>query len=353
MRKVSAHGLGHLRTPYKADDAPADVPAPPDSVLRSGVERWHCDLWFQIVSAALAGRPDRPALHCLPELSAPAISRYGATAPELLRWFDPYNAERSYRERVKPFGFMLAMRAKPDWSGERIATVNGSRGRPAKSRQTKPVSPFDSDPATAAAMAFDRETGKPVPASALQTYAEALAQYHLHPESKFLGGDYCERGTTRRRHIRVSGVRHIGKESNGWEEQAVLGLDADAELDYGLSDDSRSQLIRDLVALVAAMGRSGASKALGIPPNRLRSLLNGWGKLDYAMAQTLAARLPVAIQLGEKLSMDRQQELRRLRQKVAAEGLRSTARQLKMDPSNLRRKLARRAPLVAEKFGSG
>jgi len=339
MRKVSAHGLGHLRSPYNAVDAPAHIPTPPESVLRSGVERWHCDLWFQIVSAALTGKPDCPALDCLPELGCPAISRYGATAPELLRWFDPYNAERPYREQVKPFGFLLAMRAKPDWSGERILAANGSRGRPPKSRQRKPVSPFDSDPATAAAMAFDRETGKPVPASALQTYAEALAQYHLHPESKFLGGDYCDRGTTRRRHIRVSGVRHIGKESNEWERQAMLGLDAEADPDYGLSDDSHAQLTRDLTALVAAMGKVGAADALRITPNRLSTLLNGGANVDCATAQTLAARVPVAMQLCENLSKERQQELQRLRELVQLNGLRPTARRLGIDPSNLRRKI--------------
>lgn len=340
IRKVSAHGLGHLRPPYGAENAPADIPAPDPSVLRSGVERWHHDLWFQIVSAALARNPHCPAVDCLPELSAPAVSRYGATAPELLRWFDPFNAERPYREQVKPFGFLLAMRAKQDWGGERIMTANGSRGRPPRSHQPKPVSPFDSDPDKAAAMAFDRETGKPVPALALQTYAEALAQYHLHPESKFLGGDYCDRGTTRRRHIRVSGVRHIGKESNEWERQAMLGLDVEAEPDYGLSDDSRAQRIRELAGLVAATGKAGAAEGLGISLSRLHTLLNDPGSMDSVLAQTLASRLPPAMQLCEKRSKERQQELQRLRELVQLNGLRETARQLGVDPSNLRRRLA-------------
>jgi len=338
MRKVSAHGLGHLRSPYKAEEAPSNIPAPHASVLRSGVERWHCDLWFQIVSATLAGTPDRPALDCHPAMSAPAISRYGATAPELLRWFDPYNAERPYRDQVRPFGFLLAMRARSDWSGERIATAQGSSGRPSKAYQPKPVAPFDSDPAKVAATAFDRDTGKPVPMSALQTYGEALAQYHLHPEAKFLNGDYCDRGTTGRRHIRVSAVRHIGKESNEWERQAMLGLDAEADPDYGLSDDSRAQLKRDLIALVAAMGKARAAAAVGISSGRLRTVLDS-GAIDSAALPTLAVRLPVAKRLCEELSMERQKELQRLRQWVQAKGLRAAARELGIDPSNLRRRL--------------
>lgn len=339
MRKVSAHGLGHLRSPYNADDAPAAIPAPHESVLRSGVERWHCDLWFQIVSAALAGKADRSALDFHPTLSAPVISRYGATAPELLRWFDSYNAERPHREQVKPFGFLLALRSKPNWSGERMIAANGSRGRPPKRLFPKPVAPFESDPATAAASAFDRETGNAVPMAALQTYGEALAQYHLHPESKFLGGDYCDRGTTRRRHISVSGVRHIGKESNDWERQAVVGLAADAEFDYGLSDDGNAKLIADCCALAASMGKAGAAKALGISASRLRTLSKDKALADRATAQLLAGRLPGAFQHCENLRAERSADLQRLREMVQLKGLRETARQLGVDPSNLRRKL--------------
>jgi hypothetical protein len=36
LRKVSAHGLGHLLPPYGADNPPADIPAPDESVMRDG-----------------------------------------------------------------------------------------------------------------------------------------------------------------------------------------------------------------------------------------------------------------------------------------------------------------------------
>jgi hypothetical protein len=44
----------------------------------------------------------------------------------------------------------------------------------------------------AAKAAFDRETARPIPASELKTYAEALTQYHLRPEAKFLNGGFCD-----------------------------------------------------------------------------------------------------------------------------------------------------------------
>jgi hypothetical protein len=53
-----------------------------------------------------------------------------------------------------------------------------------------------------------------VGASELLTYAEALAQYHLRPESKFLNGDFSDRGRTERRHVIATQIVHIGKEAN-------------------------------------------------------------------------------------------------------------------------------------------
>lgn len=342
LRKVSAHGLGHLRPPYGAHNPPVSIPAPPEAVLRSGVERWHCDLWFEIVSAALAGKPDMPNLTFHPAMNAPSVSRYGATAPELLRWFDAFNEGRPYRDQVKPFGFLMALHARRDWSGEKIIANSEQRGRPAKKLPPKPVAPFDKDPAKVAVTTFDRISGKPIPVSALQTYAEALAPYHLHPESKFLGGDYLDRGTTRRRHVRVSAIRHIGKESNEWEQQAVLGLDDEADIEYGFSDESLAQLRQDLTVLIAAIGKAEAAKALGMPVDRLRRFLRGECAADTATAQIIAARLPAAMQHSEGLLSGRQRELQNLQNLVQLNGLRGAARLLRTDPSNLRRTLTKR-----------
>ena len=111
IRKASAHGLGHLMAPYPETDAPATIPPPSVPLSEIGVERWQYDLWYQIVSAALAGHPDSPDLDFHPALNQPAISRYGATTPALLRWFDLHNRNRRYADQVRPFGFMTALHA--------------------------------------------------------------------------------------------------------------------------------------------------------------------------------------------------------------------------------------------------
>lgn len=56
----------------------------------------------------------------------------------------------------------------------------------------------------------------------LKTYAQSLAQYHLHPEDKFNYADYLDHGTVQRRHIHVVAIEHIGKEASRWEEQMYL-----------------------------------------------------------------------------------------------------------------------------------
>lgn len=233
MRKISAHGLGHLREPYGDASAPARFPVPHSSVLRDGTARWHCDLWHQIVQATVAGHPDRVALDYHPALGQPTVSRYAATSPNLLRWFKGFNEGKLYREQVKPFGFLLALRAAFDFAdGEQIDDAP-KRGRPRKQLPIKPVAPFDKDYGHAIPLAFDRETGNPIVPSALATYAEALATYHLSPESKFLNGDYFDKGLTFRRHIRITSVAYIGKEARDWEEWAMLGRQEKNIVAYG------------------------------------------------------------------------------------------------------------------------
>ena len=48
----------------------------------------------------------------------------------------------------------------------------------------------------------------------LETYAEALATYHLSSEMKFENGERFDSGRTERRHIRVRSIGLIGKEAN-------------------------------------------------------------------------------------------------------------------------------------------
>jgi len=229
IRKASAHGLGHFAAPYSEGDAPASIPKPGTPLSEIGVDRWHYDLWFKIVEAALGNQPRQVSLDYHPALAQPALTRFGISSPALERWMATWNEPRSYAERVKPFGFMSAFQPRTSQFVEEPVVSTGipGRGRPPKRPVLRPVAPFNRTSLNALTRAFDRETGEPISAKQLKTYAEALTQYHLHPEDKFLNGDYWDGGRTERRHVIARGVQLIGKEANRWEENALSGQQDD------------------------------------------------------------------------------------------------------------------------------
>jgi hypothetical protein len=339
MRKVSAHGLGHLRAPYGPEDPPAHIPVPHPSVLASGIERWHSDLWFQIVSAALAGKPDRVEREYHPALASAAVSRYGATTPELLRWFKRYNEKRPYRQQVKPFGFLVSLQASLPFDEEEI--LSDASQRPRRIRRLKPVALFNPDSVAAAASAFDRDTGRAVPLAQLKSYADALSDYHIHPEAKFENGDRFDTGTTRRRHVRVAAVQHIGKEANDWERQAILGFESDSLPTYGVEDAHPARIARELRPMIARWGISRCARAFGISAATLAKMVDCHSVTAERTRQQVASRLGIAKRLFSRLASDQDAATRELGNAVRRDGLRATARRLGVDPSNLKRKLCR------------
>jgi len=235
-----------------------------------GVERWHYDLWHSIIRAVLDGHADQVDLSYHDGLIRPAASRYGATTPALLNWFKLHNNERAYCDQVKPFNFLNSFQARLQLhlsDADQLAIPK--RGRPRKQYLIKPVGPFDKDMRKAAQHAFDRETGNSVEAETLMTYAEALAQYHLRPEAKFLNGDFFDKGRTERRHVVASQIIHIGKEANKWEERYFLGEVDDSEIEYGVAEND-SSLDRRIRAICDEIGERQAAQNLGISRTALR-----------------------------------------------------------------------------------
>ena len=215
LRKASAHGLGDKRAPYDEDHAPISIPNPTVELSDIGVDRWQYDLWYQIVKAALAKQFDVVPLDYHPALQTPAMSRYAATTPDILNWFKTYNSDRPYASQVKPFNFLSAFQeascSDESFIGEIEPTATARRRKGGK-QTLRPIAPYNRDPAEAAKACFDRETGQPIPAGRLKTYAQALSSYHLRPESNFENADFYDRGQTRRGHVRTLRVEYIGKE---------------------------------------------------------------------------------------------------------------------------------------------
>jgi hypothetical protein len=266
--------------------------APLDEI---GVSRWQHDHWHQIIIAHLAGHPDQVDLGYHSSLMEPAASRYAATTPELLGWFRTWNEDRPYVDCVRPFNFLLAFQATPfhGSEGERVALLAASsrRGRPRRSIPPKPVAPFDSDPNRGSAACFDRETGEPVPPSQLKTYRQALAQYHLSPEPKFLGAEHLDSGPTRRRHVRAIMVEHIGKEADRWEEQLYLGLDEDAQIEYGTDTVGAATVREHLLASETAISLRQLAERVGISRNHISAFRRGKSELLQRQLRRLSAAI--------------------------------------------------------------
>ena len=227
IRSAMAHGLGHLRAPYSDDNAPPHLPKPEVKLSDIGVDRWQHDFWVQLVQATLSDHPDQVDLAKLPGFDLPAVSRYGATTPELLNWFDQWNSDKEYPDTVKPFNFLLTFFVSKTAWFENVGGVKDSFDE-----MPRAVAPFDRDIYKASRRCFDRNTGLPVPASLLKTYADVLRHYHLHPEAKYRSADYMDRGIVAPRHLRVTHVEHIGKEANRWEEQLYLGEAIEEQIEY-------------------------------------------------------------------------------------------------------------------------
>ena len=225
IRKASAHGLGHLHPPYSDDDA--------DRQDRdSGVRLWQEDVWKATVRAAFTKHPRNVPLDWHANLNNPAASQYAATAPDILRWFKAYNRDRPYKEQIRPFNFLLWFHAKrPE---DRLAG-DPEKVWDARTRRPKPVAPYNRDPMLVLDKVRDRETGEPVSREWLRSYADVLRAYHIHPETKFLGGRPADAGTLLRRHIFVDAIEHIGKEGDNWEEDELMGSDAELIVTYGLT----------------------------------------------------------------------------------------------------------------------
>jgi transcriptional regulator with XRE-family HTH domain len=308
LRKVSAHGLGHLIAPYQSNDI---------SNLEE-VLPWQQDFWLQIIKAELEGHPNQPDFETLHNFNRPAISRYGATTPTLTKWFEAHNQDKPYSKKVRPFNFLLAMQA-------------GKKSLP--SSQIRPVSPFNKDHKRALAQCFDRMTGNSIKPSQLKTYIESLSQYHLHPETKFLNGDYTDKGMTQRRHIRVKAIQHIGKEANKWEEQYFTGYDPEAQIEYGICSDQNNKMLESIINTIKIYGTKSMAKVSKLSERYILKVYNNKAKPSNAVIKKLYS----AIEILDNLKNEEQELIQKINKNIAEKNIsiRNIAREISLDPSNL------------------
>ncbi len=313
IRKASGHGLGHLMSPY---DEPAAERR--KRIERIGVPLWQEGLWKEIIRAAESDHPDQTHFIEMPGFDTPAASQYAATTPELLRWFDGYNERQPNGRRVFPFGFLLSLQAKSrmEMAKEEPEALSHELWR---RRMPRPAAPYFKRPNEAKDHAFDRERGDAIPASWLKSHGRSLVRYHLHPETKFQGGEYDQRGPLRRRHVFALAQQSIGKEADNIEENEFIGEDAGPP-DYGVVQHDRVALANEVFDIQKRYGFSDRRllEEAKVSHHTLAGLREGRRIADESLMKLFHAAEalrqeadPVAAAMDKALK-----DLRRLRDKV-------------------------------------
>ena len=112
----------------------------------------------------------------------------------------------------------------------------------------------------------------------LETYAETLAQYHLHPEAKFGNGDFTDSGFTTRRHVVAQEVEHIGKEANRWEEQFYLGENPETQIVYGTAPEDAKRMRGSVLREMQSFGVRALAQEAGVSVGLVSAVKRGRGQ---------------------------------------------------------------------------
>lgn len=73
-------------------------------------------------------------------------------------------------------------------------------------------------------------------------------------------------------------MRYIGKEANRWEEQCYLGLDPEAQIEYGIDEDSGEQFRAQLRQAVKFHGERNLARTARVAREQLRAVRKGEAK---------------------------------------------------------------------------
>jgi hypothetical protein len=170
----------------------------------------------------------------------------------------------------------------------------------------------------------------------IRTYAEALRGYHLHPETKFLDGDYTDRGPTRRRHILVQAIEDIGKEADKWDDEELLTADNEFTVSYGVSAAHRSTML----AVILSVSQRRLARAAKVST---RSIPGDEAAANEMPVKEFRRLFDVASGLATEDRMTRESDgllIGLIVELVRRRGLTAAAEYLSYDPANLAKWLA-------------
>jgi hypothetical protein len=343
IRKALAHGLGHFYAPTKGDPIHKSVPKPVIPLHEMDIKAWQYNFWYRILEAGIAGRAVKPKIDDLPGFKRPAATRYGASTPNILAWCKGFNAGLRYGDQIKPFNFMLRFYAGLVPPPRRLE--DDEAPRKGKLRQLRPIAPFDLDTRRAARLCRDRSTGEKIDYTYLSSYEDELAPYHIHPDSKFLKGQYDDTGFTYRRNVVAGNVHNIGKEADSLEPQLEHGIDPEAVIDYGIGLGGERITLTRVRSELQSANIQRLSVASGVSRRQLINVRDG----KKTPKRITLKKVVLGLQRLETGTAAKRVEINQLSDWARTErdriGLRKLARMLKTDHSTLAQVLDGTRPL--------
>ena len=201
--KYSAHGLGHLLDPLSNYDDKKH-------------ESWHIEIWKNILDLEYK----KTSIEKLYEKydNKYAIQKLGISTPIVLNRIKDFNEGKDYHSQIKPSNFCIVGFSN---------MTNEETGE-----QIKPLAPFQKfvkDAVFDDFIDYNTQNSKKLRGKEYwKSFWDTFEEYLRHPESKFDG----ENGVLGRKHVFVTDIKHIGKESDVLNEP--FGLD---EFSYEFYDD--------------------------------------------------------------------------------------------------------------------
>jgi hypothetical protein len=210
-------------------------PTDPESEDRE----WIAHAWLGMIRKSLGLSTQIPSFE-----HQPAVGRTSITSPAVMRPLAKLNEGKKYVDQIKPFNFLVTCHVKPfghppGVDAERFHLIAPYEAESREWLKTTWIDQYSGNEyrITTTGHHGDRHRAR------VKTYGEVLHEYEIHPESKCAdaSGRPCGKqtvGLLQRRHVRIDGIKYIGKESNSLEE-VEAGLEHSTENVYTVYVDRR------------------------------------------------------------------------------------------------------------------
>jgi hypothetical protein len=116
---------------------------------------------------------------------------------------------------------------------------------------------------------------------------------------------------TLRRHIQATAVEHIGKEANRWEEQFYLGLDSEAQTEYGISPEDAERILNSLRVTCEQLEQRAVAKAVRMSLCDISALVHGKRKPTPSMVTKLCRAMSELRASSPRAGRERTEDARR------------------------------------------